>query len=325
MFLQNQKIDIVYTWVDGTDIDWRKKMEYWQSKEGCYVDANNACRYLDNEELKFSLRSLEMFAPWINRIFIITDNQVPKWLNTEHPKIKIIDHSEIIPKEYLPTFNSIAIEHCLANIPELSECFLYANDDNFFAQKISPSFFFAWNGWPIFRFNGFFDKKSTVLHSQICFHTEECFKNTYKNYKQLNMYSHHNIDGYRKSSLIKCRQVFKKEITASISSRFRKLSNIERTIYALYSIFNKQGYYKGIYRTDIYLPFFKNKTFNFIKKHYKPDSVAIPITKSNYNSFITDRIKLFCINDEETATSSDRLRAKIFLEKYFPVKSQFEK
>ncbi len=324
MFLQNKKIDIVYTWVNNKDPLWIKKREIF-STGNITTDANNNARFENNEELKYSLRSLEKNAPWINNIFIITDNQIPDWLETNHPKIKIIDHSDIIPKEYLPIFNSISLDHCIINIPELSEYFLYACDDMFFAKKISPSFFYAYDGLPIFRFNGLFDKSSTGLHSQICFHTEECFKNTYKKYKQLNMYAHHNIDGYRKSDLIKCQQIFKQEINDSIKSRFRDTSNIERTIYALYCIFHKRGHYKGVYRADIYFPFFKNKSFNFIKKHYRPDTVAIPITNSNYNDFLTDRIKLFCINDEESATSSDRLRAKTFLEKYFPVKSQFEK
>lgn len=324
MFLHNQKIDIVYTWVNNKDPIWIKKRNFY-SLESIETEANNNARFEDNEELKYSLRSLEKNASWINNIFIITDNQVPNWLNTKHPKIKIINHSNIIPKEYLPIFNSISLDHSIINIPELSEFFLYACDDMFFAKKITSSFFYAWDGLPIFRFNGFFDKNSIGLHSRICFYTEECFKNTYKKYNKLNMYAHHNIDGYRKSDLIKCQQVFKEEINNSIKSRFRTASNIERTIYALYCIFNKRGHYKGVYRTDIYLPFFKNKTFNFIKKYYRPDTVVIPITNSNYDDFFTDKIKLFCINDEETATSSDRLRAKIFLEKYFPEKSQFEK
>lgn len=58
------------------------------------------------QELKYSLRSVSQYLPWINKIYIVIDNQVPSWLNTEHPKIKIIDHKDILPADALPTFNS---------------------------------------------------------------------------------------------------------------------------------------------------------------------------------------------------------------------------
>lgn len=82
-----------------------------------------------------------MYAPWINKIFIVTDNQIPDWLDTNHPKIRIIDHKEIMPEECLPCFNSNAIETCIDNITELSEYFLYANDDMFFSSPVKPDDF----------------------------------------------------------------------------------------------------------------------------------------------------------------------------------------
>ena len=99
--MQNIKIDMVYLWVDGNDENWLKEKNKWAKKLNIKNNPhqNNPCRFIDNEELKYSLRSLEMYAPWINKIFIITNGQIPSWLDTSHPKIKIIRHDEIIPKE----------------------------------------------------------------------------------------------------------------------------------------------------------------------------------------------------------------------------------
>ena len=97
--MQDLKIDLVYLWVDGNDKEWQEKRNYWAEKLGLKEEISlDTCRYVDNQELKYSLRSAEMYAPWINKIFIITDNQVPKWLDTNHPKIRIVNHADIIPK-----------------------------------------------------------------------------------------------------------------------------------------------------------------------------------------------------------------------------------
>ncbi len=101
-----QEIDLVYLWVDGNDPKWLKKRQ-------AFIDEkiNPAGRYRDNQELKYSLRSIEKNLPWIRKIFIVTDDQTPSFIDINHPKIQIVNHSEIIPKEILPTFNSVIIEY----------------------------------------------------------------------------------------------------------------------------------------------------------------------------------------------------------------------
>ena len=141
----NENIDLVYCWVDGNDKDWQNNKNFWSEKTGI---TTNPCRYIDNEELKYSLRSIMKNIPWVNKIFIITDNQIPAWLDINHPKIRIINHKEIIPKEYLPCFNSELLESFVDEIPELSEYFLYANDDMFIGRPITPDYFFNFKGKP---------------------------------------------------------------------------------------------------------------------------------------------------------------------------------
>ena len=135
-------IDFVYLWVDGNDPKWIAKRNACIG-EPSKDEKNCKGRYESNDELKYSLRSLEKYAPWIRKIFIVTDNQVPEWLDTTHPKIQIVDHTEILPAECLPCFNSVIIEHHLHKIPGLSEHFLYGNDDMYFNKPVTPDTFFA--------------------------------------------------------------------------------------------------------------------------------------------------------------------------------------
>ena len=153
--IDDTPIDIVYLWCNSSDEVWKKKKNDELKKYGKTLDNDSIseCRFIDNNELKYSLRSLEKFAPWINNIFIVTDNQVPEWLDITNPKIHIVDHTQIMPPEALPTFNSMAIETRLHKIPDLSEYFLYANDDMFFGNFVDKNFFFNEDGTPIFRFS----------------------------------------------------------------------------------------------------------------------------------------------------------------------------
>ncbi|GIE99131.1 stealth family protein [Paractinoplanes rishiriensis] len=143
-------IDVVYTWVDGADPAWVARKNAALVENG-WVSVNeeaaNASRYVSRDELRYSLRSLHAYAPWVRRIFLVTDDQVPEWLNVDHPQVTVVSHKEIFGTEgRLPTFNSMAIETRLHHIEGLSEHFLYVNDDVFFGQALPPGFFFTASG-----------------------------------------------------------------------------------------------------------------------------------------------------------------------------------
>jgi len=144
------KVDVVYTWVDGTDPVWLEK----KAEAAGVADvasfterAHHDARFADHDELRYSLRALEQFAPWVNNIWIVTAGQTPSWLNTDNPKVHIVDHKDIWPDEAgLPNFNSHAIEACLHRIPGLSEYFLYLNDDMLLGRPVASELFFHPNG-----------------------------------------------------------------------------------------------------------------------------------------------------------------------------------
>ncbi|WP_159611301.1 stealth conserved region 3 domain-containing protein [Glutamicibacter sp. JC586] len=136
-------IDAVYTWVDGQDPVWLAKKNDASGLNLSGVLAGGDIRYLNRDELRYSLRSLHQHAPWIRHIYIVTDGQRPAWLD-EHEKVTVVDHSDIYPDtSVLPVFNSHSIESVLHNIPGLSEHFIYLNDDVFLMRDQNPENYFT--------------------------------------------------------------------------------------------------------------------------------------------------------------------------------------
>ena len=139
-------VDVVFTWVDGADPAWQRK---WADEAHIpyHEEAANESRYRSRDELKYALRSIQMYAPWVRNIFVVTDDQSPSWLDSSVPGLQIIDHRDIFTDgSALPTFNSHAIETQLHHIKGLSEHFLYFNDDMMLGSDVAPQTFFHANG-----------------------------------------------------------------------------------------------------------------------------------------------------------------------------------
>lgn len=136
-----EPIDAVYTWVDGGDPSFQAALRacrphaHWLRGAAAFAPR----RFRDNDELKYSLRSLERFAPFIRHVHLVTNGQAPAWINRAHPRLRLVRHEEIFPSpDWLPTFNSFAIELQLHRIPGLSRRFLYLNDDFFLGAPLDP-------------------------------------------------------------------------------------------------------------------------------------------------------------------------------------------
>lgn len=160
-------VDAVVTWVDGSDVLHRKKRHVYLKSylnleqdydQGHAVDdAAASTRFDSSGEINYCLRSLLYFAPWLRKIYVVTDGQTPSILKElagssyEH-RIQIIDHHKIFEgfEQFLPTFNSLSIESMLWRIPDLSEHFIYLNDDCALLRPVKPTDFFQ-EGKPIVR------------------------------------------------------------------------------------------------------------------------------------------------------------------------------
>ncbi len=151
------EIDAVITWVDGAQpAHLKKRMHYMAAAETpLHGNAINPHRWADSDELSYCLRAIERNAPWIRRVWIITDDQAPQLPDLSpafRAKISMIDHYEIFAghEHVLPTFNSLSIETMLWRIKGLAERFLYFNDDVFVTRPVQPSDFFNDTG-PVLR------------------------------------------------------------------------------------------------------------------------------------------------------------------------------
>ena len=166
--LCSDPIDLVYTWVNGSDPLWQADMLKWRAIEfgdaaplgslaselsavgeggdngtdGEPPDPSAANRYRDNDELLYSMRSVFKYAPWVRNIILVTNGQVPSWLDLSHPRIRVVTHAEIFAHtDALPVFSSPAIEMNLHRITGLSRRFLYFNDDVLLGAPVQPDDF----------------------------------------------------------------------------------------------------------------------------------------------------------------------------------------
>ena len=139
--------DIVIYWVDGNDKEWCARRDAYLSDVVGNTDLSPS-RYRDWDNLRFLFRGIEKNLSWFNKVFFVTDGQVPDWLDTENPRLKIVDHKEFIPEKYLPTFSSHPIELNLHRIEGLSEQFIVINDDCFIVRPLEEKDFFV-DGKPV--------------------------------------------------------------------------------------------------------------------------------------------------------------------------------
>lgn len=133
-------IDFVVTWLDSSDIEWQK--EYNKYKGLNTEGDSSSARFRDWGLFKYWFRAVENYAPWVNKVFLVTNGTFPKWINPNHPKLVLVKHSDYIPEKFLPTFNSCTIELHMNKIKGLSEHFVYFNDDFYINAPVTPEYYF---------------------------------------------------------------------------------------------------------------------------------------------------------------------------------------
>jgi hypothetical protein len=309
-------VDIVYTWVDGDDPRWAREREAaWARIHPGTVNphAANEERYRSHDELRYSLRSVDYYAPWANRIFLVTAGQVPHWLDTGNPRITVVDHREIFPADALPTFNSHAIEARLHLVPGLSEQFLYLNDDVFFGRRVGPERFFHGNGLAKFFLSeqripdGGISQADLPVDSAAKRNRrllEERFGRTVSHKFK------HAAHAERVSTLLRLEQDFPADHARTTRSRFRSPSDI--------SIPSSLAHYYG-YGIGAAVP--GTIAYRFC-------DISEPSAPAKLLRLLRDRdADVFCLNETGPAGVAPERRdalLKDFLEAYFPVPGSFE-
>lgn len=308
-------IDMVFSWVEGSDPEFRAQRAAQMSKyvAGEGDDAEARIRQID--ELKYALRSVNMFAPWVRRIFIATDSPAPAWL-AEHPKITIVraeDHFS--DPAALPTYSSHAVESQLHNIGELSEHFLYSNDDMFFGRPLKASMFFSPGG--VTRFI----EAKTRIGLGANDNTRSGFENAARVNRKLILerfgqvitrHLEHTAVPLRKSVLIEMEREFPEDFARTQVSQFRSSTDI--------SVTNSFYHYYAL-MTGRAVPQEKAKML-YVNTTTRDGLNLLPVLRKKRS------YDFFCLNDSsfpEVTTAERTERAVGFLERYFPIPAPWEK
>ncbi|WP_436517820.1 Stealth CR1 domain-containing protein [Ekhidna sp. To15] len=294
------EVDLVYTWVNGEDPDYIKICQSYADNP---KDINPE-RYRDTYQLlKYSLRSAKKYLDWYRNIYIVTARpQVPSWLDTNHPRIKLVHHDEIIDKEYLPTFNPNCIESFLHKIPGLAEHFLYINDDFLFGAKTSQDIFFnngihtVFNslagenfGWRIY------DGKNDLIGLGIIEHTPLFIKKEFWNAMT---------------------ELYPEKQHESRANKFRKSSDL--MTYKFYRYYMMKYQKKLSYP----IPLWKLLKVNFFHKIMN----KLDYQKKALAKIENEKPNFYCLNDDQRDNPNPDVIKLVqeFLSRNYPDKSSFE-
>ncbi len=137
--MMKEKIDFVVTWLDSGDPNWQSEFAKYKSQT---TGRTEAARFRNWGLFRYWFRAVEAYAPWVNKVFLVTNGKFPDWINGNNPKLVLVKHSDYIPEHLLPTFNSRTIELYLHKIPGLLGHFVYFNDDCYINAPITPEYYF---------------------------------------------------------------------------------------------------------------------------------------------------------------------------------------
>lgn len=335
-------VDVVIPWVDCNDARWIKERAKYSN---CCnnSEGNNDARFRDWNTLKYVFRSLYEYAPWINRIYLVTSGQIPDWLNIDNSKIKVIDHKDFIPDAYLPTFCANAIELNLHRIKGLSEQFIFLNDDIILINKTSKKQFFkkglpcdtavlnthcGWKSRLIYNIafndtaiiNEHYKFKEVISNSKKnWFNYKYGIKNNLQNLILLNcprfpgFKQFHMANSFLKSSYEYLWDLETEEFTNTCMDKFRNKNHINQWLIREYQLVSNNFIPTKKYKMGIMIDFEKDGEEKAIKK----------CEKYLFNS----KYKMMCINDGDSIKNYLLLKNKIneLLEKKFPNKTPYEK
>jgi len=310
-------IDVVYTWVDDTDPAWRRSYEEARRllpPESAHALAANASRYRNRDELRYSLRSLALHAPWVRRIFVVTCGHVPPWLDAADERIRLVRHDEILDSSCLPTFNSHAIETALHHIDGLAEHYLYLNDDVFVGRSVRPSRFFEPDGTPIF-----FPDETAPIESGPATVDDVPVDAAAKNVRDViearfgmtpDLKALHVVHSQRKTILVEIEQELSEEIASTASNRFRSVDDL--------SVASCLSHYYALATNRANRGSLSSEYVN-VADRWAPIRMQRLLARRDRD--------VFCLNETEAPEHRlehiDRMVSR-FLDEYFPVVGAFE-
>ena len=327
-------IDFVITWVDMNDPKWQEEFfRYAHDKKNTRNGVSKA-RFRENGFLKYWFRGVEKFAPWVRKIHFVTSGQKPDWLDENNPKINLVNHKDIIPGQFLPTYNSTVIERYIHKIPGLAEHFVYFNDDFYIIDNVSKERFFQ-DGLPcdiaVFDFNPpwsqwykriknniqlinrhFYKREVMAQHHDKWFDKSYGFKARW-NYllkpygKFITLKVPHNAQPYLKTTFEEVWAAAGETLTEASSNRFRALTDYTPELFRTWQIC------RGNFQ-----PYNTYKDTKMFPLMIRPKQAVKAIYKQRYT--------LICLNDNVHIRNYDRVMRDLrnAFEHILPEKSSFE-
>lgn len=315
-----QPIDIVVTYLDDSDPTWIEEFKKYKQEEigKGIIEATNAQAFGDErirnwDNMKYWFRGIETNCPWVNKIFFICQkpSQIPKWLDTSNPKLRIIHHEDYIPKELLPTFNTMTIQTFIPLIEDLSENYIYFDDDIFCLNPVPEDMFYTEDDKPRHKNTPFWGGQS--LYSTHMGAWGKNLDNTYnmeikygdnKNYK----YAPYHLPGSHKKSISK----------KILTDNWNEIVNTLKT-----SKFRHETYVCPI---ELYTNCLKRLNLCYIDNNMYNSCKYVTLDEGlNFNLF--RNFKIICFNDTETTRNFPKIKQELlkFLNDKLPNKSSFEK
>ncbi|MDR0857390.1 MAG: Stealth CR1 domain-containing protein [Mycoplasmataceae bacterium] len=302
-------VDLVYLWCDGSDQSFFKRKNAcinknkFKDSSDVLTEENGLNHIMQMDELKYSLRGVDKYLPWINHIYIIVDGQIPPFINLDNPKISLVDVKELAFKNEKDLFNTNAIEALIYKIKGLSEHFLRASDDYFVNKSLDKSYFFTAEGKPIV----YLKKYSGIKHH---FHLQ-VFNAYAEIFKEYNPKNYWGITHCMDPNVIS-------DFKSMENSQWKNLLFYTQTS-PLRSNYNLQHLFANLYSYRN-----GNTIIHKLSKHESLSMNAYTTSKSLW------KIKkfnpnLYAINARAKDTNKDKAKVKAFLDKKYPDISQYEK
>jgi hypothetical protein len=308
-------IDLVFSWVDGTDPAWSSSRGRWLAQVVLGEGDNADARTRQIDELRYALRSVQQNAPWVRRIFIATDSRLPNWLMADHPKVTVVRAAEhFSDTSALPTFNSHAVETQLHHIEGLAEHFLYCNDDMFVGRRVAPSMFFTPGGisrfieTPVRIGGGAVDIRRSG-HENAARNNRRLLADRFG--YMITCHLAHSPVPLRRSVLAELEAEFPRDFAATQASRFRSATDISVTnsLYHYYALLTGRAVPQ------------ESAAARYIEttSHDGLDSLGELLARRDAD--------FFCLNDGGTPEVDEAYRATAvadFLARYFPYPGPWE-
>ena len=299
----DNSVDIVIPYVDASKPTWLS--DYSDATGNTHIDTN---RFRDWGTLRYLLRGIATYMPFVRDVVLLVADrcQIPDYVDQDH--VRIVYHSDFIPAEYLPTFNSCTIESFLFNITKLSDQFIYFNDDIFPINTMTSADFFQ-NSLPRLHFSENVSCAGNQAYTNQCRSSLDLIadmlgKERYPEHEYPS--PEHTATSMLKSTVRlvgeQCNEAIRSTVTA-----LRGLKNINQYIYSYYQ------YYTGAY-TDGVCP--------YLYLDIKDDLSAIRWAVQGISE-----IRLICLNDQGDVSDYDKIREQLLaiFEEKFPNSCVYEK